>query len=152
MAKIYSRKKGKSGSHKPPVRIVPRWLKMKKNEVEDLVERLARQRLTSAQIGTILRDQYGIPDVKTLTNKTISEIMKEKGVYPEIPEDLLSLMRKAVNLRSHLEKNKADKHSLRGLENLESKIKRLVKYYTRKGILPKDWKYSPEKAKLIVQK
>jgi small subunit ribosomal protein S15 len=152
MARMYSGKKGKSGSHKPPVKIVPRWVKMKKEEIESLVEKLAKQRLSSAQIGMILRDQYGIPDVKTITGKSISQIMKEKGVYPEIPEDLMNLLRKAVNLRAHLEKNKADKHSLRGLENLESKIKRLGKYYSRKGILPPDWEYSPEKAKLIVQK
>ncbi|MEM7821683.1 MAG: 30S ribosomal protein S15 [Candidatus Aenigmatarchaeota archaeon] len=152
MARIYSGKKGKSSSHKPLVKIKPRWVKLKKEEVEGLIEKLARQRLTSAQIGTILRDQYGIPDVKTITDKTISEIMREKGVYPEIPEDLMALLKKAVNLRSHLEKNKADKHSLRGLKNLESKIKRLGRYYSRKGILPPDWEYVPEKAKLMVQK
>lgn len=152
MARMYSGKKGKSGSHKPPVKVVPRWIKMKKGEVEDLIEQLAQKRLTSAQIGMILRDQYGIPDVKAITGKSISEIMKERNVYPEIPEDLLNLLKRAVNLRAHLEKNKADKHSLRGLQNLESKIKRLGKYYVKKGILPKDWEYSPERAKLIVQK
>jgi small subunit ribosomal protein S15 len=151
MARMYSGKKVKAGSHKPPVKIVPRWVKLKKDEIENLVEKLARQNLTSAQIGTILRDQYGIPDVKAITGKSISKIMREKKVYPEMPEDLMNLLKKAVNLRSHLEKNKADKHSLRGLENLESKIKRLGKYYSRKGILPPNWEYSPEKAKLIVQ-
>lgn len=152
MARMYSGKKGRSGSHKPPVKIIPRWVKLKKEEIESLVERLAKQRLSSAQIGTVLRDQYGIPDIKTIAGRTVSQIMKEKGVYPEIPEDLMNLLRKAVNLRAHLEKNKADKHSLRGLENLESKIKRLGKYYSRKGVLPPDWEYSPEKAKLVVQK
>jgi small subunit ribosomal protein S15 len=152
MARIYSGKKGKSGSHRPPVKIVPRWIKYKKEEVIDLVVKLAKERKTSAAIGTILRDQYGIPDVKAITGKTISKIMKEKKLYPEIPEDMLSLLKKAVALREHLERNKADKHSKRGLQNLESKIRRLGKYYVRKGLLPKDWKYSPEEAKLIVQK
>ena len=152
MARIYSGKKGKSGSHRPPVKIVPRWVKYKKEEVIDLVVKLAKERKTSAAIGAILRDQYGIPDVKAITGKTISKIMKEKKLYPEIPEDMLSLLKKAVALREHLERNKADKHSKRGLQNLESKIRRLGKYYVRKGLLPKDWKYSPEEAKLIVQK
>jgi small subunit ribosomal protein S15 len=152
MARMYSGKRGKSGSHKPPVKIVARFVKLKKEEVERLVEELVKKRLTSAQIGIILRDQYGVPDVKTITGKSITQIMKEKGVYPEIPEDLMNLMRRAVNLRAHLEKNKADKHSLRGLQNLESKIKRLGKYYSKKGILPPDWEYSPEKAKLLTQK
>jgi small subunit ribosomal protein S15 len=152
MARIYSRKKGKHSSKKPPVKIFPRWVKLKKDEVEKLVEELAKQRLTSAQIGLILRDQYGIPDVKAMVGKTIGKIMKQRKLSSEIPEDLMSLLKKAVNLRAHLERNKADEHSLRGLKNLESKIRRLGKYYSRKGLLPPDWEYSPEKAKLIVQK
>ncbi|HDD71510.1 MAG: 30S ribosomal protein S15 [Candidatus Aenigmatarchaeota archaeon] len=143
---------GKHGSKKPPVKRVPKWVKYKKAEVEELVVKLAKEGYTSARIGIILRDQYGIPDVKTITGKSISRIMKEHKVYPEIPEDLLSLLKKAVRLREHLEKHKKDKHSKRGLELLESKIRKLGKYYVRKGILPKDWKYSPEEAKLIVQK
>ncbi|MEM5843899.1 MAG: 30S ribosomal protein S15 [Candidatus Aenigmatarchaeota archaeon] len=139
-------------SKRLPVRFVPKWVKLKKDEVEDLVVKLAKEGNTSAKIGLILRDSYGIPDVKAITGKTITQIMKEHNVYPSYPEDLLSLFKKAVRLREHLEKNKADKHSLRGLQLLESKIRKLAKYYIRKGILPKDWKYSPEEAKLLVQK
>jgi small subunit ribosomal protein S15 len=152
MARIYSRKKGRHGSKKPPVKIFPRWVKLKKDQVEKIVEDLAKQKMTSAQIGTVMRDQYGIPSVKTITGKTIAGIMKQRKLYGEIPEDMMVLLKKAVNLRAHLERNKADKHSLKGLENLESKIRRLGKYYSRNGILPPDWSYSPEKAKLIVQK
>jgi small subunit ribosomal protein S15 len=152
MARMYSRKKGKHGSKKPPIKTAPRWVKYKKNEVEELVIKLAKERHTSATIGTILRDQYGIPDVKLVTGKTISKIMRENKLYPEMPEDLLSLLRKVVNLREHMEKNKADKLSQKGLENLESKIRRLGKFYSREGILPKDWRYDPTKAKLLIQK
>jgi len=152
MARIYSGKKGKAGSKKPPIKRIPRWIKYKKKDIEDLIIRLAKERYTSAKIGIILRDQYGIPDVKAITGKTITQILKENKLYPEMPEDILSLLRKAVNLREHLEKNKADKHSKKGLENLESKIRRLGKYYSRKGLLPRDWQYDPSKAKLIVQK
>jgi small subunit ribosomal protein S15 len=151
MARRYSRKKGKSRSKKPPIKIPPKWVKYKKEEVEALVIKLAKEGKSSATIGTILRDQFGIPDVKAITGKSISKIMKENEVYPPIPEDLLNLLRKAVNLREHLEKHKKDKHSRRGLELLESKIRRLGKYYVRKGVLPKDWTYSPEKAKLLVE-
>ncbi|MGC8812266.1 MAG: 30S ribosomal protein S15 [Candidatus Aenigmatarchaeota archaeon] len=140
------------GSKHLPVRFVPKWVKYKKKEVEDLVIKLAKEGNTSARIGMILRDQYGIPDVKAITGKSITEIMKENNLYPQFPEDLLSLFRRAVKLRDHLEKNKADKHSLRGLQLLESKIRKLSKYYIRKGVLPKDWKYSPEEVKLLVQK
>jgi len=151
IARRYARKKGKSKSKRPPIKIPPRWVRYKKEEVEKLVVKLGRKK-NSAMIGTILRDQFGIPDVKTITEKSITQILKENELYPSIPEDMLNLLRKAVNLRKHLEVNKPDKHSKRGLELLESKIRRLGKYYMRKGILPQDWRYDPEKAKLLVQK
>ncbi|HKZ45307.1 MAG TPA: 30S ribosomal protein S15 [archaeon] len=152
MARIYSGKKGKHGSKKPPIKLAPRWVKLKKKEVEDLVLKLSKERLRSALIGSVLRDQYGIPDVKAITGKTVTKIMRENKNYPEIPEDMMSLLKKAVTIMKHLEKNKGDRLSQRGLENLESKIRRLGKYYSRKGILPKTWKYQFEEAKLIVQK
>ena len=152
MARMHSRAKGHSGSKKPPVKIVPKWVKYSKKEVQDLIVKLAKEGHSSAAIGLILRDQYGIPDVKAITNKKISQILKEKGLYPEIPEDLLNLMKRAVRLREHLEKHKKDLHSRRGLQNMESKIRRRATYYIREGVLPKNWKYDPEKAKILVQK
>jgi len=152
MARIYSRKKGKRGSKKPAVRKAKRWTNLKKKEIEELVIKLAKERRTSAAIGLILRDTHGVPDVKAAAGKSISQIMKENKVYSELPEDMMSLLRKAVRLHEHLERNKPDKHSKKGLQNLESKIRRLGKYYVRKGELPKGWRYSYEEAKLIVQK
>ena len=152
MARIYSRKKGKSGSKKPVVRKPKMWTKLKKKELEELIVNLAKERRTSANIGLILRDKHGVPDVKAATGKSISQIMKENKVYSELPEDMMSLLRKAVRLHKHLERHKPDKHSKKGLENIESKIRRLGKYYVRKGELPKGWKYSYEESKLIVQK
>lgn len=152
MARIYSGKKGSSGSHKPPYKTVPKWLKYKKEDIENLVVDLAKQKYTSAVIGTILRDSYGIPDSTLITGRQINKIMKENSVYPEFPEDLMFLLRKAVELRKHMITNKKDKHSQRGLENLESKIRRLSKYYVRTGKMPKAWRYDPEKARLIVEK
>lgn len=152
MARMYSRKKGKHGSKKPPVKLAARWIKYKKADVEKLVIELAKKRHSSAEIGIILRDQYGIPDVTLITGKKISNIMRESKNYPSMPEDLLNLLRKAIVLREHLEKNKSDKLSKKGLENLESKIRRLSKYYSRKGYIEEDWRYDPEEAKLIVQK
>ncbi|MFH7880767.1 MAG: 30S ribosomal protein S15 [Candidatus Aenigmatarchaeota archaeon] len=152
MARMYSRKKGKSRSHKPPVKVVPRWLPYKKEEVYNLVVELAKSGYSSAMIGTILRDQYGIPDVKTITGKSITTIMKEKNLYPQYPEDLLNLFRKAVNLYDHLKVNKKDKASKKGYENLISKINRLIKYYKRKKVLPQDFTFDIERARLLIQK
>lgn len=152
MARVYSGKKGKHGSKKPPVKAAPKWFKMKKEEVEELVIKLAKEKHSSAVIGTILRDQYAIPNVKIITGKSVASIMKENKLYPDLPEDMLNLLKKAVVLRQHLQRRKADHHALKGLQNLESKIRRLGKYYSRTGVMTKDWKYNPEQAKLIVQK
>lgn len=152
MARMYSRKHGKHGSKKPPLNIVPRWVKLKKEEVEELVVKLAKEKMSSATVGTVLRDQYGVPDVKVITGKTVVQIMRESKLYPDYPEDLMSLFRKAIILREHLSKHKGDKHSKKGLEHMESKIRRLVKYYSREGKVSKDFAYDPEKIKLIVRK
>lgn len=152
MARIYSRKKGKHASKKPVVRKPKEWTKLKKKEIEELVIKLAKDRKTSASIGSILRDRYGVPDVRTATGKSVSQIMKENKVYSDLPEDMMSLLKKAVILHEHLERHKADKHSKKGLGDLESKIRRLGKYYVRKGDLPKEWRYSYKQARLIVQK
>jgi len=152
VARIHARKRGKAGSKKPSRKTPPKWVRYKKNEIEKLVIKLAKEGNSTSTIGLVLRDQFGVPSVEKITGKTISEIMKENNLYHKIPEDLFNLLKQAVNLRNHLKKNKKDYTSKRGLELLESKIRRLAKYYVRKKVLPEDWRYSPEKAKLLVQK
>ena len=120
-------------------------------EIEKIVVKLANEGKSSANIGLILRDQYGIPDIKKVTKKNISQIMRDNEAYPPLPEDLIDLMRRATSVRKHLESHKRDKHSRRGLNLIESKINRLTKYYKRKKLIPRDWKYEPEKAKIIVR-
>jgi small subunit ribosomal protein S15 len=151
VARIHARKKGKSGSTRPIGRGSPRWVKYKKSETDELIVKYATEGKSSSEIGMILRDQYGIPLVKRGTGRKISQVMKERELYPKFPEDLFNLFEKAVNLRDHLAKNKTDYTSKRGLELLESKIRRLGKYYVKTGKLPEDWKYQPEKIKLLIQ-
>jgi len=146
---MYSRRKGKSGSKKPVQKIAP-WVTYKPEELEEIVVKLAKQGYQSAQIGTILRDQYGVPTVR-IKGLKIAQIMKKHNLYPEFPEDMMNLMKKAVKLHKHLAKNKKDTTSKRGLELTESKIRRLAKYYKRKGVIPQDWKYDINKVKLIVR-
>ncbi len=146
------REKGKSHSTRPARAGPPRWLKldMSPEDVELLVVELAKKGYTPSMIGIILRDQFGIPLVKQVTGKKLTQILEEHGVTLPVPEDLLFLMRKAVNLRRHLEEHPKDLHAKKGLIDLESKIHRLSKYYKRIGKLPPDWRYDPEKAKLLV--
>lgn len=151
MARMYSRKKGKSKSTKPIKKELPSWLRYKPNEVELLVTKLAKDDISTSKIGLYLRDMYGIPDVKSITKKSISHILKEKKILSELPEDLTALIKKSVLIRKHLEANKKDMPAKRGLQLTESKISRLVNYYKRKGVLSDYWKYDSEKASLLVQ-
>ncbi|HDI31331.1 MAG TPA: 30S ribosomal protein S15 [Thermofilum sp.] len=140
-----SKEKGKSHSTRPARLGVPAWVKYSPKDVEELVISLYRKGYPPSMIGTILRDQYGIPLVKAITGKKITRILRERGLQPDIPEDLYNLIRRAVRVRRHLEEHPKDYHSKRGLQLLESKVRRLVKYYKRRGMLPEDWEYKPEK-------
>ncbi len=151
MARVYSRKKGKSGSKKPVVKKTPSWLRHSSKEVEMLVIKLAKSGKTTSQIGLHLRDVYGIPDVRIVCDKKITQILADKKLTTELPEDLLSLIKRSVSVRKHLEKNKQDKTAKRGLQITESKILRLVKYYKGTGKLAIEWKYDPAKAQLLLE-
>lgn len=150
MAKMHSRKKGKHGSKKPMQKIAP-WVSYSPKEIDEIVLKLNRQGYQSAKIGLTLRDQYGIPSTRVSASKKVTKILKENKVYPNLPEEILNLLKKAVTLRMHLQKNKKDYTSYRGLELTESKIRRLAKYYKREKLLPADWKYDPERAVLLVK-
>lgn len=150
MARMYSRKKGKAGSKKPTVSKLQPWITYTPEEIEQLVVKIAKTGKSTSQIGIILRDSYGIPDVHKLAGKKIYQIKKEHKLENKIPEDLSTLIKKEIKIIKHLEKNKQDMPSRRGLLLTESKIKRLTKYYKREGILPSDWTYSREQAKITV--
>lgn len=146
---MHSRKHGRSGSKRPLKRTRQEWLTYDKDEVEKLIIKLAKEGKTSSEVGTILRDQYGVPDVRVFGTR-VTKVM-EKELRKEIPEDLYNLMRKAVNLHRHLGDGKKDAKAIHGVELVESKVRRLGKYYARTGKLPKHWKYSLEQAKLLVK-
>ncbi|MEM2546332.1 MAG: 30S ribosomal protein S15 [Candidatus Bathyarchaeia archaeon] len=140
--------KGKSHSTRPVSKRPPSWCKYQPEEVEALVIKLAREGHPPSRIGTILRDQYAIPLVKPLTGKTITQILKESGLAPSIPEDLGNLLRKAARLSAHLEKHRKDLHNKRALQLVEAKIHKLARYYKREGVLPPNWKYEPKIASI----
>ena len=126
--------------------------RIRKSELEQRIVELSRQGLSSSLIGQKLKEEYGVTRVKKLLGKKISKIMQEAGTYPEIPEDLLQLLKKAVKLHEHLQQHRKDKHSKHGLELLESRIRRLASYYIRRKKLPPGWRYSYEEARLLVQR
>ena len=150
MARMHSKKRGKSRSRRPLRASPPTWSEYSREEVVDLILKYRREEYSPSAIGTILRDQYGVPSVRLATGKRLTKLLGEHGEALELPEDLVNLMRQAVNLRKHLEENPKDLHSKRGLQLCESKIRRLVKYY-RGRKLPSDWRYEPERAELLVR-
>lgn len=151
MARMHARRRGSSSSTRPLRTSNPEWVPIDSAEIGNLVGKMAKEGLSSAQIGTRLRDQYGVPNVKLATGKSVLSLMKESGVKMEFPEDLRNLMKRAVRLSLHLSTRPKDLHNLRRLHLMEAKIRRLVKYYHGTGSLPKDWRYSLESAKLLVE-
>jgi small subunit ribosomal protein S15 len=151
MARMHSRRRGKSGSTKPLRTEPPDWVTIPQKEIVDIIVKLAKAGTSSAKIGLVLRDQYGIPSVRLVMGKSLLKIIKENEVMPKIPEDLSSLMKKAVNLSRHLQKMPKDLHNKRNLYLIEAKIRRLVKYYHRMDRLDKSWLYSLDNAKLLVE-
>lgn len=152
MAKMHTRRKGRARSVRPVRKTPPSWLTIKKDEVEKLVLHLNGQNVTEAQIGLILRDKYGVPDISQVTGKKVQKILKDNGVAPKVPEDLTNLIKKAIGLHKHLDSNVKDLHNKRALQLIESKIRRLVKYYHASGVLPKEWTYSPETAEILISR
>lgn len=150
MARMYSRAGGNSKSHKPLNPTTPSWIRYKTKEIELLVGKLAKEGKTSSEIGIILRDSYGIPSVKQTTGKKIQQILEEKKLNPELPEDMFALMKRAAVLKKHLKANHKDMGALRGLQLTESKIKRLAKHYKKDKKVAADWKYDPENMNIYV--
>ncbi|MFX1481329.1 MAG: 30S ribosomal protein S15, partial [Promethearchaeota archaeon] len=67
MARMHSRKKGRSGSQRPARLEKPVWVELSPEEVENEVVRLAKRGYSMSMIGTILRDSRGVPLVKIVT-------------------------------------------------------------------------------------
>ena len=120
-------------------------------EIEEKVAELFNQGHSASEIGMMLREQFNVPKTKLVAGKTISQILSEKKLLPEIPEDLLSLIKRSVALDLHLQKNKKDYSAKRGFQLTVSKIRRLVVYYHANNRLPKKWRYSIETARLLVK-
>ncbi|HVL49327.1 MAG TPA: 30S ribosomal protein S15 [Candidatus Thermoplasmatota archaeon] len=151
MARMHARRKGSSSSVRPTREKIPDWQGLDKAEVVETIVKLAKEGKTQAQIGLVLRDQYSVPNVRLATGKKLQAILEEQGLAPKIPEDLQNLMKRAVHLRGHVKEHAKDHSNARGLSLIESKIRRLAKYYKIQGRLPADWRYSAETAELVVE-
>ena len=135
------KKKEKKAKEEAPAKVPVKTVSLKKKpeEIEELIVNLAQRGNSSSQIGMILRDTYGIADVKKATGQNISKILEKHKL--KTLTDLEKLIKRANELSKHIERNKQDQVAKKGLLITESKISKLSKYYKKKGMLPEDWKY-----------
>jgi small subunit ribosomal protein S15 len=151
---MHTRRRGSSSSDKPVADDPPEWSDVDEDAIEERVVELAEQGHEPSQIGLKLRDEgvqgTPVPDVKLATGKKITEILEEHDAEPDIPEDLLNLMERAVRLRDHMDENPTDHQNKRALQNTQSKIRRLVDYY-RGDELDEEFTYSYDTAKEILE-
>jgi len=150
MGRMHSPGKGISSSAIPYKRTPPSWLKVTPEEVEDNVCKLAKKGLTPSQIGVYLRDSAGVAQVKSVTGNKILRLLKRNGLAPSLPEDLYHLIKKAVNVRKHLDHSRNDKDSKFRLILIESRIHRLARYYKRARQLAPNWRYESATASALV--
>jgi small subunit ribosomal protein S15 len=148
MARIHVHTHGKSHSTRPTSKSSPSWLNQSQEQVTALVVKLSKDGLSPSEIGLNLRDQHAIPLVKPVVGKSLTEILADNNIKPEMPEDLEKLVTKALGLQKHLKVHNSDHRNVRSLELVEAKIHRLSKYYKRVERLPQNWKYAAVIAQL----
>ena len=150
MGRMYGNGKGMSASAVPYRRSPASWVVATKKQVEEQVCKMAKKGVTPSEIGVRLRDAEGVPQIKAITGNKVLRILKKNGLAPEIPEDLYHLIKKAVLMRKHLERNRKDKDSKFRLILTESKVHRLARYYRRTKKLPVTWRYESSTASALV--
>ena len=149
---MYKSRRGKSGSSKPFVKEAPEWSNTDAAAVTQLIVDLGKEGHSSASIGTILRDQHAVPNVRLVIGKRIGSVLAENNIGGTYPEDMMNLMQQAVGIINHLGSgNHKDLHNKRALEITESKIRRLAKYYMAEGRIPSEWRYKRDELRLMVE-
>ena len=154
MARMHTKKRGKSKSRKPILDSAAFGSgagELTKEKIEELVVDYSKQGTSPEMIGELLKRDHGVKYLKQATGKRMKQILKEKGLSGSIPPDMLNLMKKSVNMRKHLNSNKQDTYSRVRLKRIEAKIWRLTKYYIKTGDLEPKWRYDPKTAELLIR-
>ena len=123
-----------------------------KEDIEKTIEELTKKGKSNADIGLYIKQKMNIKNVYAFCGEKIGDIQKRlKLKENKLPDDLLALVKRAVKLVKHKEKNKKDTRAIRGYQITVSKINRLRNYYVKKGRITKDWRYSDDTAKLLIK-
>ena len=150
MGRMHSKGKGIARRSLPYRKAPPSWVQISASDLTEQIVKMARRGQSPSQIGVVLRDQYGIPQVKGVTGSKILRILKVQGVAPQLPEDLYHMIKKAVNIRKHIEKFRADTDGKFRLILVESRIHRLARYYRKSKALPPTFRYQSKKADTLI--
>ena len=109
--------------------------------------------MLGVRYNTVIRD---LPASYSVYKETFLETMKadavilSMGYEPNV--DLARDLEVTFNRDGFIKvDDKKDLISRHGLQRLESKIRRLAKYYRKVGVLPDDWKYRPESASVLLR-
>lgn len=78
-----------SASALPYRRSQPSWSKATPEEVSEQIFKFARRGLSPSQIGVILRDSHGIPQVKSVTGNKILRILKTNGEWTAFMDEVV---------------------------------------------------------------
>jgi small subunit ribosomal protein S15 len=151
MSRIHSGHKGRAGSHRPYPLTKPEWVTATPEEVTTQAVQLAKGGAGPALVGQVLRDSYGVPLTRVVAGKRLTVLLRENGVTSDIPDDLQALLKRVVHLQRHLQAHPKDLSNRRGLSLMESRIRRLARYYRRRHRLPESWRYSAAGAALQVE-
>lgn len=118
MEKKKTSKEAKTEEKKMPERA-------KTEDVEAIVIDLAKKGNSPSKIGIILKEKYGIYNIKAL-GKKISKILKENKIAYE--DDFSFVDKKIKKIQTHYEKNHQDKRAEREIVKYISLRKKLENY------------------------
>jgi ribosomal protein S15P/S13E len=103
----------------------PVWLKTSEEELKKIIAELAGK-YPPAQVGIILRDQYGIPTTR-IFGKKLAVYLKEAGIDTKNVE-LQNVEKKLEKMKEHLKKHKQDKKAKHKIQKPQSRVEKIKKY------------------------
>jgi len=119
-----------------------------KEQINDIKKELWNKGYTTSQIGRELKEKYNIKVKEILNKKLVKYAIKDLNLKQEMPEELLYLFKKVNKMLKHLELHKKDVVTKKKLEELENRIKSLIKYYKKNKKLQQTFEYSRDIAKM----
>jgi ribosomal protein S15P/S13E len=96
----------------------PAWLKLTEEEMKKIISQLSEKN-PPAQLGTILRDQYGVPTTRVY-GKKLGVYLKELGINKN--PDMENAEKKLEKLQEHFKNNITDKKAKHKLQKAQGRV------------------------------